>query len=120
MAHQIRLRAAWQRTLGSETIRVSLPDACPVGQDVGTYVRSFNAPTGIDNQTRIELVLESWSGKLTLFLDDSMLVANLVSQAEALRVSLSGKLTAYHKLTLVLSDLGAGISLTGPCYLLIE
>ena len=119
MSHLIRFRAAWIRTIGSESARVDLPDAADQGVSVVTYTRSFNAPTGVSESTPIQIVVENWRGGLTAYLDDSVLVQNCDPSLRPFQHSLSGKLSGFHKLTLILEDLGNGVELRGPCYLSI-
>ena len=123
MSHQIRLRAAWERKVGAEAKRINLPD--PQASEVVTYVRSFNAPSSIDLNTPIRFVTEAWVGRLSLYLDQELLIPDLLFEDLPLEVELSGRLLGFHQLTLnlVAASNAAdqdGAKLIGPCYLLID
>lgn len=120
MSHLIRFRAAWIRTIGSESAKVDLPDKADEVVSSVTYVRSFNAPTGVLETTPIQIVVEQWRGVLTAYLDDAILVQNRGQSQSPLHQSLSGRLTGFHKLILILEDVGDGVELSGPCYLSID
>lgn len=126
MPHIIRLRAAWQRTSGSDTHRIDLPDSIDGVGDAGSYHdevsyhRAFNSPTGINDQTPVTLVIEQWEGILTASLDGKMLAEAQTSDQKPLELTLDGNLTGHHKLVIVVRSNDGSARLIGPCYLSIE
>jgi hypothetical protein len=127
MSHVIRLRAAWNRSNGSEETRVNLPDETTVTSECDrvVYRRSFNAPTSISGATPIFFGVSSWIGELSLILDGTTLVQKLEYAGQPLRIDLTGLLRHHHQAEITLrscathqqSPQDSHVGLTGSCYL---
>ncbi|WP_164101087.1 hypothetical protein [Candidatus Laterigemmans baculatus] len=140
MSHSIRLRAGWTRQTGSQQrgsqqtgsqqTAVGLPDLPSDDRetfpganasDAGLvrYLRPFNCPTGLgdgDGRVPVDLVIESWSGRLVARLDGAPLCDSLPSDAAPLRVAVSERLHGHHLLELELTPRegeSSGCRLTG-------
>ncbi len=69
MMHTIRLRRPWEKTrIGSEQIsRIDVPETIVPSESAKStfrYVRRFNSPTGLDDQSSVHLRIDRWSGQL--------------------------------------------------------
>lgn len=79
--HTIRLRRPWQRTRDGEAVptRVDVPDVdepldLPDPWNSVTYTRDFNRPTGLDDNSRVQLRIQSWTGSVkAILLNDELL-----------------------------------------------
>ena len=115
MVHRIRLNAAWHRgeTLGTSLAgRISLPDESPLPADEVWYWRTFNAPTGIDRDTRLEVVFDRWQGLMDVYLDGGSLAKEVAYLGDACLLNVTARITQSHQLAIRLT---AGPSGQPPC-----
>lgn len=131
VSHRIRFRAGWTRHAGSAQTRVWLPDfAAPaqdereVAADTATpvrYLRPFNCPSGLDDASRVDLVIESWQGILDARIDDRSLAIGIAGTAAPLRIEVTHLLRGHHQLWIDLTPAdGQPPHLSGIAYLEIH
>ena len=101
--HIIRLRRPWERIRNGDAARIDVPDTSDNQPTRGltTYTRSFNRPTGLDEQSRVYLCVASWHGSLkNISLNNQILLAS----TPPLKIEITSQLLAHNRLEISLAD----------------
>ena len=107
VAHTIRLRRPWEKQIGgqsSERIDVPEIDLANTVQTMeppeeSTYRRRFNQPTGLTENTAVELEIQSWVGRLiSVQVNDYSVPFD--GNARSVRANISSMLSPHNLLTI--------------------
>ncbi|TWU42044.1 hypothetical protein [Novipirellula artificiosorum] len=123
--HSIRLRYPWTKQFqgSSDVFRVNVPE--PIGpastgvkSREALYIRTFNCPTGIVENTSVKLCISNWIGRLSsLTLNGSPLAIS----EPPLEVEIAAVLQSHNRLVLELKPTnGEGLGLCGDVTLRME
>ncbi len=82
-----------------------------------TYARSFNRPTGLEDNSRVHLRIESWTGSLQAVLFN---VEPLEISDPPLEVDISERIQPHNQIRICLEDNAETARLSGAVDLLIE
>lgn len=127
--HTIRLRKPWQRIDPDTSVhRVDVPDledgladevsdAATLG--AFTYARKFNLPSGLDDQTRVHLSVQTWRGdRLEIWINDVEVLST--QQPNEIDIDVTDSLQRHNEVSVrVFSSDGIPGRLTGEVELRI-
>ncbi len=126
--HVIRLRKPWVRINSdgkTDTIEVPEPAFAAESRSVEIgmlvrYQRSFNMPTGIMDDTRVDLCVEQWQGELvSVTLNDH--IDEMRGSSFPLRIDITNRLRPANRLLIKLESVPDGVArLSGEVTLQIE